>query len=118
VKNEVDKGATIYTTLSVDGKKIFTYLPDTGEKLQAGMEGSLSDPVFLKAGAHRLNVEQVMFSNVDNYNHALRLLWQKPHGAKETLPLEFLSPGGRKAAGKKAEDMGLNPSAPNTGKRS
>ena len=93
--------ASVYTALFADGKKIFSYVPDAAEKLGAGVEGFLGDPIFLKAGAHRLKVEQVALSSVENFNHAIRLLWQKPGGVKETLPLEVLEPGKREEMAKK-----------------
>ena len=89
--------ATPYTTLKLDGKPVFTFVPaydlaqasDLWNKERGGM---LGQPVALKPGLHRLDAEQVWMSAVDNYNHVFRLLWKAPGGEQETLPLEALQP--------------------------
>ena len=89
--------ATPYTTLKLDGRPVYTFMPITAEAEAAGLwikerNGELGAPLSLKAGAHRLDVEQVWLSDVGNYNHTLRVLWKAPYGEKETLPLEVLEP--------------------------
>lgn len=84
--------ASVYTRVRVDGKTAFTYLPRLREQAENGRNGELGAPVELKAGDHRLDVEQVSFSGEGNFNHLIRLLWQKPGGEKETLPLAALVP--------------------------
>jgi hypothetical protein len=89
--------ATPYTTLKVDGKTVFTFLPfiepiHSSELWASEKEGVLGEAVPLKAGIHRLDAEQVWLSKAGNYSHVFRLIWKAPGGEKETLPLEVLKP--------------------------
>jgi hypothetical protein len=82
--------STLYLSLKLDGKKIFTFIPDSPKVHDVAPAGVLGEPVFLKAGPHRLEFDQLTLSKIGNYNHVFRLVWQKPGGDKETLPLEVL----------------------------
>ncbi len=85
--------ATLYTSLYVDGKKVFRLCgPENPQVLLASMDGSLGEPVFLKAGPHRLDVEQINFTWNPIVTQAIRLIWKKPGGESETLPLDVLLP--------------------------
>lgn len=90
--------ATIYTAIKVDGKPVFSYLPHERAFDEAtGRDGWLGAPVYLKAGDHSIEVEQVALTALGQFNHLIRLLWQAPGGEKETLPLEVLFPDGAAA---------------------
>jgi hypothetical protein len=88
---------TPYTTLKIDGRPAFTFLPFSSPELanelwKSEREGVLGEPMSLKAGIHRLDVEQAWLAKGGNYNHVFRLIWKAPGGEKETLPLEVLKP--------------------------
>jgi len=92
--------ATPITLLRVDRKRVF--FRDPAEPAQGGASSDPSPPfppervgylgkaVYLKAGAHRLDLDQLLVNPTANY--ALRLIWRKPGGLLETLPLEVLRP--------------------------
>jgi hypothetical protein len=63
------------------------YLADEDER-----RGFVGTPVFLKAGVHRLNVEQTFLSVFPTWNEILRAVWKRPGGQVETLPLELMRP--------------------------
>jgi 4-amino-4-deoxy-L-arabinose transferase-like glycosyltransferase len=82
--------ATPYSTLRIDGRRVFRFFPTSGEIYAKAREGILGDPIFLKAGSHRLDAEQFWLSPTGNYNHVFRLVWKKPNAEMESLPLEQL----------------------------
>jgi len=84
--------STAYLALSVDGRRVYTYLPKERSEHDHARDGYLGQPVALKAGDHVLDVQQVYLSSSGNFNQLVRLMWQRPSGVKETLPLEFLLP--------------------------
>ena len=105
--------ATPITQLRIDRKRVFLhdpndptnppYVPDPlGRDMKSLLDtpdflgnrqersGYLGKPVLLKAGAHRLDLDQLLLTPVSNY--VLRLIWCRPGGKTETLPLEVLDP--------------------------
>ncbi|HTB21267.1 MAG TPA: glycosyltransferase family 39 protein [bacterium] len=84
--------STGYLTLSVDGRRVYTYIPRDRTEYDAENGGALGAPIALSAGDHRLDVSQLFLSSLNNSNSLIRLVWQRPGGDKETLPLEFLLP--------------------------
>lgn len=86
---------TGYLAISVDGKRAFTYLPTERAQQDQGRQGYLGKPVLLTAGDHRLSMDQVFLSSNGNFDELIRLIWKKPQGTVETLPLENLLPGMR-----------------------
>jgi 4-amino-4-deoxy-L-arabinose transferase-like glycosyltransferase len=89
--------ANIYTSLRLGrpgrrAEKVFLFIPEDLQKNNDARGGLWGEPLKLKAGDYRLDMEQVMLSTDGNYNHILRLVWQTPGGQKETLPLEYLYP--------------------------
>lgn len=78
--------------LSIDGKAVFHYQPTNWDDYHAGQDGILGDPVPLKAGPHRFDMDQFYLNDSGNFNVALRLIWQQPGATiPETLPIELLS---------------------------
>ncbi len=84
--------STEWLSLRVDGKQVYQFTPDSGSKLQAAVNGSVGMPLPLKAGPHRLDLEQIALTANPVANQALRLVWQNPDGKLETLPLDALTP--------------------------
>jgi hypothetical protein len=84
--------STYYLVIKIDGKKVFTYLPETREQHEAAREGYLGQPVYLKAGEYDFEFEQVALSSNGNFNQLIRLLWQPQGRDKATLPLEAIAP--------------------------
>jgi hypothetical protein len=77
--------------VKLDGKQVFRHLQ--GQECDETMrEGRLGDPVPLKAGKHRLELEQAWLSPHGNFQHSLRLVWRAPAGELETLPLSSIRP--------------------------
>ncbi len=89
-----------HTILKVDGKKVFSFTPRNSEELRETMNGYLGEPQFFKAGRHQLKLENVILTFNPIASQAIRLVWQKPGGAKETLPLEVLLPRNFEKAGR------------------
>jgi 4-amino-4-deoxy-L-arabinose transferase-like glycosyltransferase len=83
--------ATVSTDLKVDGKSVCKYV--SSAELEPNLkDGILGAPLQLSAGSHRLDVEQMSLSPMGNFQHTLRLVWKKPGGHMETLPLEVIRP--------------------------
>jgi 4-amino-4-deoxy-L-arabinose transferase-like glycosyltransferase len=88
--------SNITVKIKIDGKKVFRFNPETSTMSFSARDGLLGEPVFLKAGMHHLEVEQIMLSFIDNFNHLIRLVWKQPGQEMETLPLEHLFPSASK----------------------
>jgi len=48
--------------------------------------------LFLKAGSHRMSVEQDFLSTNPKWNEVFRPVWRRPGAGLETLPLEQMRP--------------------------
>ncbi len=82
----------LHTAFKIDGKTVYDFYPETGEKIVLAEAGVMGEAIELKAGRHRLEVEQVMFTLYPHNNHCFRMLWQVGGAEPETLPLERLFP--------------------------
>ena len=58
----IGASTTMCTVLRVDGKKVFSFLPDEAAKVRKSSDGYLGDPFFLKAGSHRLNLDYIVLT--------------------------------------------------------
>lgn len=100
---------TGYVRLWLDGRKVFdrdsthreqwdvqpaapfTRDPDLLE-YENERRGFVGPVLRLKKGVHRLDMEQAWLNIVPTFNMLLRLVWQRPGGEIETLPLDVARP--------------------------
>ncbi len=93
--------SSLSISMKVAGRTVFKRVPRDGNvDRDEGREGWLGEPIFLKAGDYPIEVEQVMLTWQGQFNQLIRLVWRKPGGSKETLPLEVLFPNAVVAAEK------------------
>jgi len=86
--------ASIYTSVRVDGKEVLHFFITRPGDLVKAQKGVFGEPLFLEKGPHRLEVEQVVLNLVNSFMQEFRLLWEKPSGKIEVVPMEILSAPG------------------------
>lgn len=87
----IGASSTVFTSIKVGGKKALEFIPYSDPKVLV-REGVFGQPLQLKKGIHKIEIEQLLISSVGNYNFMFRLIWQTPGGNKETVPLANLFP--------------------------